>query len=463
MLVIGSIERDAPVPVILHTTAVHRGSVHTTVVATGKLAPVATLSLSFVAGGVVTEVDVKTGDRVKAGQTLAKIDDAQTMAAVLSAQAALTSAEHNVVDARQHATPVVARVDAVAVAQQQVAAAQSILNAAVQGAAINAIGYQSSVNQVRAQLSRDRERYSNDQAACPAGAATSCAAALVQDQNAIASDTESVVNADQQQTSGERNDEQSIQEATNSCLAAQEILASMLASGNADPAGASMRMAAAQSQVIQAQGDLAVAQKNEADTTLTAPSDGTVGAVNGVVGQVLSGDGTMLSSGAGASTGGTSPSALSASSAFLILSNDSPLQIVVGFAGADAEGIQVGQRATITVEELPNQPLSGQVTEIDDNSAAVNAITRNVAVNLDDPPATLKAGMTAHVSVVARIRDNVLEVPTADVTTTDGTSSVILVHNGRQIRVEVTTGLVGAASTEITSGLYDGETIVDPR
>ncbi len=462
---------DAPVEMTLHTTTVQRGRVQATVTATGKLAPAAALIVNFAIGGVLTEVDVKPGDQVKAGQTLAKIDDSQTKAAVASAQAALTSAQNNLVNAKQQATPIVATQNAGAAAQQHVAAAQDSLNAAVQGAAVNAVGYQNSINQVRDQLNRDLDQYSNEQVRCSAAAAAdseaggdpSCGATLAQDQNAIAADSDALVIADQQQTSGQLRDEESIRAARNSWLAAHHTLTSTLAADPAKPAATSTSVAAAQSQLVKAQADLRIAQIDDASTTLTAPSDGTVAVVNGAVADTVGGGGTTaITISDGTSTDGRSSSAASESSAFLTLDTESAYQVVVGFAEADAKRIQVGQSAMISLNTLPKKPIFGQVTSIDVDSAIVGrVIMRKMAVTLNDRPGTVKPGMTANVKVVARVRDNVLEVPTADVAMSDGTSTVVLVHNGKQIRVEVTTGLISDQSTEITSGLYEGETIVD--
>jgi hypothetical protein len=91
-----------------------------------------------------------------------------------------------------------------------------------------------------------------------------------------------------------------------------------------------------------------------------------------------------------------------------------------------------------------------------------NVVTYNVTVGLTNPPSAVKPGMTANLTVVVDSRDNVLHVPTADVSTRGGVSMVTVMQNDKQVVQPVTTGLVGDQSTEITSGLTEGETVVEP-
>jgi hypothetical protein len=91
-----------------------------------------------------------------------------------------------------------------------------------------------------------------------------------------------------------------------------------------------------------------------------------------------------------------------------------------------------------------------------------NVVTYNVTVTLVNPPAGVKPGMTASVSVVTNQVDGVLELPTADITTRGGTSSVTLIRSGKQILQAVTTGLVGDQTTEIVSGVNQGDVVATP-
>lgn len=453
VLAANSIYSSASARTVVRTAVVQRGTVQSTVTATGNVAAATSLSLNFQAGGVVTSIAVKPGDQVAPGQELARIDDTQTQAALASAQASLNAAQANLASVQQPVTPAIAAQNQAALvsSEQQVTSAQTSLTDSEQSASVDAVGLQNSLNQAVAQ--RDR-----DEATCAASnPPPTCPTTLAQDNNAV-------TNALQQQTSGRLKDEQAIHQAQNGLAGAQAGLASTQASNNAKAVSTPSQVAGAQSQVTQAQAGLLTAQKNEADTFLKAPVVGTIVAVNGVVGQTVSGGGTSGSSGT-SSTGSSASSASSSSSSspLITLTDLSTLQVVAGFAEADAGKIQVGQPASISLNALPTQQIAGQVSYVQVTSTVVsNVVTYNVTVNLTSPPAGVKPGMTANVSVVVVHHDNVLHVPTADVSARAGGSTVTVIQGGKQVTQAVTVGLVGDQSTEITSGVTEGETIVAP-
>jgi RND family efflux transporter MFP subunit len=68
----------------------------------GNLQPVRQSTLSAQASGRIASLSVKAGDRVKAGQVLAVIDDRSTQAGVAQAQAGFAQADAQLVNARAH-------------------------------------------------------------------------------------------------------------------------------------------------------------------------------------------------------------------------------------------------------------------------------------------------------------------------------------------------------------------------
>jgi multidrug efflux pump subunit AcrA (membrane-fusion protein) len=77
----------------LQTFTVANGTVTNSVSASGTLAPAQQLSLGFKTAGTLTEVDVRSGDHVSAGQVLARIDTTSLAIALQTAQASLASAQ----------------------------------------------------------------------------------------------------------------------------------------------------------------------------------------------------------------------------------------------------------------------------------------------------------------------------------------------------------------------------------
>ncbi|MDO8593087.1 MAG: biotin/lipoyl-binding protein, partial [bacterium] len=73
----------------IQTDTVKRLNLAQTVLATGQVVSSTDLGLSFQAGGVVKYLKVKEGDQVKAGQTLAVLDQDSLLASLTSARGAL--------------------------------------------------------------------------------------------------------------------------------------------------------------------------------------------------------------------------------------------------------------------------------------------------------------------------------------------------------------------------------------
>jgi multidrug efflux pump subunit AcrA (membrane-fusion protein) len=214
-------------------------------------------------------------------------------------------------------------------------------------------------------------------------------------------------------------------------------------------------------------------------TTVRAPISGTVTEVNGAVGDTVgasSGSSLSASSSSGASgssssggnaTGATgsssSPSSSGSSSSLVTIENMRKLRVVAGFPEADAIKIKVGQSASVTLSALSNVQMTGTVSAVAPTpTVASNVVTYDVTISLHNPPATVKTGMTAEVTVYVSRRTNVLLVPSAAITSTGPVSTVTVLENGKQRVVTVSTGLVGASTTQILSGLREGQTVIEP-
>jgi len=146
---------DAP---ILATARVTRGVVLASVSATGNVTSARQLSLNFSSSGVLTEVDVKPGDRVQAGQVLAKIDDRAARNDLAVAQANLAKAEADLSTLLRGLTPAERTQNQVTLdqARAQAGTAAAAVKQAQDAAAQNAVTLQAAVDQAGAQLDRDQ-------------------------------------------------------------------------------------------------------------------------------------------------------------------------------------------------------------------------------------------------------------------------------------------------------------------
>jgi multidrug efflux pump subunit AcrA (membrane-fusion protein) len=137
--------------------------------------------------------------------------------------------------------------------------------------------------------------------------------------------------------------------------------------------------------------------------------------------------------------------------------------VVADYAEADATKIAVGQPATVTLSALPNTEVTGLVTAVSPTSTVVsNVVEYPVTIALENTPSDVKEGMTAEVAVIVQTASDVLQLPSAAITTTGTTSTVKVLSNGVQKTTPVTLGLVGTSYTEITSGVTEGQKVVEP-
>ncbi len=198
-------------------------------------------------------------------------------------------------------------------------------------------------------------------------------------------------------------------------------------------------VAKAQGAVKQAQVNLEQAQNDLQNATLVAPFNGIVAAVAGNVGEIV-GSATVVT-----------------------LVDPNSIRIDGTVDESDVSNIKVGQQATVTFDAIPGQAFQGKVTAV----SPVGTTTQGVvgyqfSVTIDSRDRTLPAGMSAAISIVVDRKDNVLLVPNRAVRT-QGRAKMVEVMAGERTELRtVQTGASNDQSTEITSGLEEGEQVVIP-
>jgi HlyD family secretion protein len=441
---------------VARTTTVTRGVVLTSVQASGNVQAGQTYSVGFQTGGQVADIDAQVGDVVKKGQALAHLDSTIDAASLTSAQLGLTAAQAHLTQVEAVETPAQLAQAAASLssAQQQVASAQSALAAAQTSESIDSTQLQQAVTDAQTKVNSDQSGKTS-------------ATQISQDQSAL-------TQAQNAQTNGLNKDAQSITQAQNQLTSAQDSLSATNATNAANRQLLPSDLTAAQASLAQSQVQAMTAAQTMGWTTLQAPADGVVTAVNGVVGQTVSGSGVSASassttsgaSSSGSTSGGTaaaSSSSSSSSSAFMTITNIDALSVKAGFAETDATKLQAGQPAVVSFSALPNVQAAGVVTSVDLSSTLVsNVVTYFATVTLTNPPAGVKPGMTASVTVTVNRREGVLNLTSAAVRASGSTGIVTVISGKVQTSKTVGVGLVGDTTTEITSGLNAGDTVVLP-
>jgi multidrug efflux pump subunit AcrA (membrane-fusion protein) len=465
------------------TVAVQRGAVTAQVSASGNVTLPTELDLAFTVSGTVTEIDVKPGDVVKAGQVLAKIDTTEANQQLTSAQAQLTTAQAQLTKLQQGQTPQQA-----ALGQQQLTTAADSLSAAKtsysdaqNSISIDAQTLASTVTTAQNNLSTDTTQQNLDCVLNPTAAQTqSCNT----DKNKVAQDTNTVTTAENAQKSGAQKDTQSLHQAQSSLTQAQNSYSTAVDQQAVSAAPATPdQIAAADQSVVNAQNAVTTAQKGVAGTVITAPQAGTVLSLGGSVGDSVSAGSTSSTSAAsssssgstggssGGSAGGSSGSSSSSSStsaksgsSFVVLGNMGSLTVRAEFAETDASKLKAGQSAQVSINAVPGSALTATVQSVDPTSTVVsNVVEYGVTLQFttgQQDMSSLKPGQTASVSVVTNNVTNVLYVPSSSVTTLAGQSYVTVVSGKTQTQTAVQVGVVGDTTTEVTSGVNEGDQVL---
>lgn len=211
-------------------------------------------------------------------------------------------------------------------------------------------------------------------------------------------------------------------------------------------------IASQQNAVAQQQAAFLNAQIDLANHTVRAPIAGTIAKVN-----VKQGD--------------------TASSGTAIATIISPKQLaVVSLNEVDVTKAKLGQKATLTFDAVDGLTLTGVVAAVDSiGTTSQGVVNYNVTIALDTQDARVLPGMSVTTNIITQAVQDALLVPSAAVKTQNGTSFVQTIDNPtadelaniagfvastapRQIEVQV--GASNDTTTQILSGLQEGDPII---
>ena len=138
-------------------------------------------------------------------------------------------------------------------------------------------------------------------------------------------------------------------------------------------------------------------------------------------------------------------------------------QVTANVVETDVATLQLGQEASVTVAAI-DADLTGKVTAIApvaEESTSGGVVSYAVTVALNAPPATLRPGMTADVTITTASASGVLAVPAAAIRGTSDSYTVLVMNaSGIPESRPVTVGLMTSGLVEIKSGLSAGDVVV---
>jgi RND family efflux transporter MFP subunit len=132
----------------------------------------------------------------------------------------------------------------------------------------------------------------------------------------------------------------------------------------------------------------------------------------------------------------------------------------------DITRVAVGQEALLTVDALPGQKLKGSVRFVSPFGTLQSGVVNfpvEIYLDKDENVDLLRGGLTATADIITGKRENVLQVPNRAIKGLAGDFWVDVVTNASTAATEkrpVKTGLQNKKSTEIISGLKEGENVL---
>ncbi len=220
-------------------------------------------------------------------------------------------------------------------------------------------------------------------------------------------------------------------------------------------------------QIEQAEASLRVSLDSLGKTVFRAPIDGIVTSLRVEEGEVAV-IGTMNNPG----------------TVLMTLADLSVMEVEVQVDETDVVNVRPGQPAEVHVDALPGRVLAGRVTEVGSSalipSGGLTSSTQEskdfkVVITLDDPPESLRPGLSASADIITAEKKNALSVPISalvlkeeDQDAGDRRSrgrkdieGVFVVQKDKRVKfVPVVKGISGDLVIEILSGLEEGQEIV---
>jgi HlyD family secretion protein len=443
------------------TTVVRPGDLTVSASGSGTLVAQSDASFGFDTSGQVTQVNVKVGDQVEAGQVLAQLDDTlarmkyegaqrnlqelYSAASIATIQEEIAAAQDTEATAKEWLayliSPDVAEAeDNLAIARQKLTDAQATAKASPSTVADQAVkDAQESVDYLNDILNQAWTTYNNEYLPDTFGVYEN-AGTRRHPKQVLATTTDPITgkevpdinNPSAADLTTAKNDIAQAQQTISEGQAYLDILNSGVI-----PDGA---VGGKITSLYEAQLALENAQSDLDATLLVAPISGTVTSLDLNVGQQA----------------GTA-------SVVTISQLSQPYTLDAYVDESDWPMARVGNKVNVTFNLIPGQTYPGTVSLVyPELSPSFETSVVHLVVKLDKSLSqTLPVGTSANVEVIGGEARGVLLVPvTAVHKGTDGKSYVTVLQNGQKLKQEVTIGLKNDTYAEVKSGLQGGEIAV---
>jgi HlyD family secretion protein len=412
------------------TVPLSRGDLTASVGATGTVRANQTSLLTWQLTGSVGAVNVAVGDPVQEGQALAALDEKSLPQAVILARADLIAARRELDRLLNSDLALAEANQALVLAQKELEDAlekresknyDRALPATVDEARANLVIAEDAVSQALKLYDRVDDRPEDDPVRAEAFAQLSAARR----------------NRDRQLAN------------LNWLLGRPEPL---------EVAEADARVALAEANLKEAQREWARLQ-NGADPDDVAAAESRIAAIEATLDQVdleapFSGTITEVSNKTGDQAAPGAP-------AFRI-DDLSRLLVDVQITEVDINRVHTGQPAALSFDAIPDREYSGRIVEVARVGIPDQGLVNfQVTIELDNPDGGVRPGMTAAVTIVTDLVENVLLVPNRAVRLREGQRVVYVLRGGAPVMTDIQLGLTSEVQSELVGGdVQEGDLLV---
>lgn len=432
---------------------------------TGTVTPSATVNIMPKISGKVSAISVDIGTEVKKGQVLFKLEDddlrnnlqiaqsnveaaaAGVTTAKDSRESGMVSANSGVVSSKGGVISSKSAIDQATGGINQAQAGVNQAQTALKQAQTAVSTATNTIRQTQENVTNAQKTASRTQSLFNNGLATQAeleqvTAAVVTAQTAYQNAVNTKANAEEQLVAAQ-NSLGTAQKGLSTAQSAYENATSSYENANSGYSNAQRQLDVAQStagisaseqKVAQARLNVNIAQDNLKNAVVTSPINGIITTKNAETGEMVA------------------PSAPS-----LVIANLSTVNMLIYVPADQINNIQAGDRVQVRVASS-NILTTGKVKNINSIDSSGNGYPVQVAVSNADNK--LKPGMLADVSFIGKDAKEGIIVPTKAIQKDGKTSYVYVAVNNKAIRKEVKVGSEMGSQTLITSGLKDGDKVI---
>lgn len=465
--------RHGPAPIDVTSVTVKPGVIVNKLPENGTLSLPETATIAAQTVSTVVRIVAHEGQRVRAGDLLMKLDDREIAAKVSADEAALAQAQAALKKAQQTAaTSGDTNVQSVALAQENLLAAQSQLQSDVNGkreGQISAAGFsslglsgqsqlaqqQSALKDAETNLRTAKEQYDGDVQLFGMNAIAH--QQLDRDKAAYEQAQAAYESAQRQYTLTKEQLRDSVSQQDAKIEADRRAVDSARAALSAAQIQAGQNTAAVdvtsqEAAVASAQAQLDYDEEQLANTDVRAPFDGvvqTLGSVTSVLGGTA-----QLAVGDQITIGQT----------LFTIAGTGPMVVKAQVDEQDIINVRIGQHAFITGEDFPGYSLIGTVIRVApvvvaQNQAGNSAKNVETTIALSKSYPFLRDGMSCDVDIVTGKASRALVIPQSAVADDGGKHYVYVIAGKTVKKTAVSEGLKNDTDVAVTKGLHSGDVV----